>query len=62
MGSEPLCAGSAIRDLASHLDQRSLGDCDKDQFARRCPYPLVHNDAHANGAYGCETGRNGGLH
>jgi hypothetical protein len=35
MDSEPLCAGSAIHGLASHLDQRDLDDCDKDQFARR---------------------------
>jgi hypothetical protein len=61
MDSEPSCAGSAIRDLASHLDQRDLDDCDKGQFARRWPYPLVCNDAYANGAYSCETGRNGGL-
>jgi hypothetical protein len=32
MDSEPLCAASAIHDLASYLDQRDLDDCDKDSL------------------------------
>jgi hypothetical protein len=61
MDSEPLCAASAIHDLASYLDQRDLDDCDKDSLLGDDPILWFTMMLMPTGAYSCETGRNGGL-